>query len=171
MKSKTAKKVVAIYSLIMGAIALFGTLGQGQFARGDGAVLILEVILIVMGVTLLIVSQTHTEKILIVIALIIYSFCMLAGLLVTFVIPPLGLLVMAMYGVPFIFSIIYLSSKKDKNIANHPNLSENHYHTGIYHSQSESSQIKLATIKRLYEDGLITLEEYEEKRKQIISRM
>ena len=154
----------------MGAIALFGTLGQGQFARGDGAVLMLEVILIVMGVTLLIVSQTHTEKILIVIALIIYSFCMLAGLLVTFVIPPLGLLVMACMGFP-LFLVLFTSLLKKIRISPITPTYQKIIIIPVSTTPKVSSQIKLATIKRLYEDGLITLEEYEEKRKQIISRM
>jgi len=59
MKSKTAKNVVAIYSVVFGALALIGSISNGA----DVMTYIIETTMIIMGILLLIPTLQKAPKV------------------------------------------------------------------------------------------------------------
>lgn len=104
MKSNTAKKVVAIYSLVFGAIALLGTVTS----EPNTPALILSLAIVVLGILLLVRFLAKIEQGLIITSLALYALFIVAGIIIFIDNKTLGLIAMFMFALPFAFAIVYL---------------------------------------------------------------
>lgn len=171
MKSSTAKKVVAIYSIVFGLLALFESITGGLSTSSEASSLVFEVVLVVMGVLLLTIARGRLEKVFMIIALVVYSLCALVGLIVMIIVPFFGIVAMLIFVVPFVFTIIYLVSLNHENNPQTTSYTVARSSNESFATPKETVEDKLAFVKRLYDDGLLTSEEYERKRQSIIDRI
>ena len=104
MKSNTAKKDVAIYSLVFGAIALLGTVTS----EPNTPALILSLAIVVLGILLLVRFLAKIEQGLIITSLALYALFIVAGIIIFIDNKTLGLIAMFMFALPFAFAIVYL---------------------------------------------------------------
>lgn len=114
MKSSSAKKVVAIYSIVFATLSLLGTFTETP----DVLEIIIVITMLISGIILLIPELKKVEKPLMITLLVVYSVFVLVGLIYFFIIPLIGLIVFGMVGVPFIFAIVFLSlkAKEDNHV-------------------------------------------------------
>ncbi len=182
MKSSTAKKVVAIFSIIFGILALIGSFGDDPQTTS----IIISIGMIVIGILLLIPNFSEkTQKGLIIAVLAYYSLTILVGFAVMMVAPPVGVLIIGIVLVPFIFSIVYLvrqskeveeeksrqvylrfqQETKDRLVQNGRELESKPLEREL------GIEGKLQSLKNLQNSGLITTEDYERKKADLLDQM
>ena len=166
MESLTAKKVVAIYSIVFGALGFFGGLSQEL----DPITIIIEILLIIMGILLLIPSLQRAEKALIITGLVYYSLLVLAGLIFFFVWTFMGVLIWILSGVPFAFSIVYLVRKGKEDTYLGDEYSYNDFSRKESPVQKDAAFVEnqLKVLAKMVEDGLISEADYEKKKKLLL---
>lgn len=173
MQSSTAKKIVSVFSLVFGALSIISI-----FQEKNAEVLswILSISLIIIGILLLIPSLTKHEKGLMIFALVIYSLFVFSGLIILLFYPVLSLIVFAVVGVPFAFSIVYLVLLKKEKQQDEEEVIDwpvGHSNIGDQPSEDiqskESLEQKLSSLKNMAEKGLITQEEYEAKKSDLLA--
>ena len=173
MKSKTAKNVVAIYSVVFGALGLIGSISN----MADVMTYIIETTMIIMGILLLIPALQKATKGLIIASIVIYSISIFSGLIMLFIFPLLGALIFGMVGVPFAFGIVYLSRVKKENETN-PIYGEatpiSKPPFDIPDKLSDSTEedqtyTRLTALNKMLSEGLITKEDYEKKKNSILN--
>ncbi len=103
MKSKTVRLIVGICSVILGALGLIGPISYGP----ETLVYVFQALMIVIGVALLMPPFQKAMRLLMIIATAIFSLMVVTGLIILFVIPLAGVLIFAMVGIPFAFSILF----------------------------------------------------------------
>jgi hypothetical protein len=173
MKSKTAKNIIAIYSLVFGALGLIGSIGNGA----EVLTYFLEAAMILLGILLLIPPLGKAAKGLVITLFVIYSIYIIIGFIYFFILPFLGGLVFAMVGVPFAFGIVYLVRiNKENNISNFygPSAPVNKPSNLIISESStdgveeEQIHLRLAALNKMLSEGLISQEDYDNKKKSIL---
>ena len=166
MESLTAKKVVAIYSIVFGGLGFIGGLSQ----EPDPITIIIEILLIILGILLLIPSLQKVEKGLIITGLVYYSLLVLAGLVFFFILPLMGILIWVLAGVPFAFSIVYLVRRRKESIV----YSDNYIIPSYAKEESPMAkdavfvENQLKVLAKMVEDGLISEADYEKKKKLLL---
>lgn len=166
MSSLSAKKVVAIYSIVFGALGFFGGLSQEL----DPITIIIEILLIIMGILLLIPSLQRAEKALIITGLVYYSLLVLAGLIFFFVWTFMGVLIWILSGVPFAFSIVYLVRKGKEDTYLGDEYSYNDFSRKESPVQKDAAFVEnqLKVLAKMVEDGLISEADYEKKKNLLL---
>lgn len=175
MKSSSAKKVVAIYSIVFATLSLLGTFTETPDVLG----IIIVITMLISGIILLIPELKKVEKPLMITLLVVYSVFVLGGLIYFFIIPLIGLIVFGMVGVPFIFAIVFLSlkAKEDNHVtsqsSNPPFFSSSQdrpFATNYFSSPATEDQCytKLSSYNKMLKEGLITQEEFDQKKKEIL---
>jgi len=174
MKSQTAKNVVAIYSVVFGTLGLVGSLNS---LAADVFTYIIEATMIILGILLLIPSLHKATKGLIVTSIVIYSIYIFSGLIVFFIIPFIGALIFGLVGVPFAFGIVYLARLKKENEPSpfysgatpvntpRPNAPEPVSNT----TEEDQTYTRLTALNKMLNEGLISQEDYETKKKNILN--
>lgn len=144
MKSITAKKVVAIFSIVFGAISIFGSLDTETTVPS----IILAVAIIVIGILLLLPALKKAEKGLMITGLVLYSLFIFMGVLLLFVVPILGVMFMMMFGVPFAFSIVYLVQLNKEQISAREKATTAHNAKGSFDQQIAEAAAKLLALQQ-----------------------
>ena len=166
MRSLTAKKVVAIYSIVFGGLGLIGSFSDAI----DVWTLVIEILLIALGILLLIPALQRAEKGLIITGLVYYSLLVLAGLIFFFIIPFMGFIIWGLSGVPFAFSIVYLVRRGKEELGmwddyGNPNFPKEESPL-VKDASFVENQLKV--LAKMVEDGLITEADYEKKKNLLL---
>jgi len=162
MRSLTAKKVVAIYSIVFGALGFMGSFNDAV----DVWTLIIEILLIVLGILLLVPALQKAEKALIITGLVYYSLLVLAGLVFFFILPFMGFLIWGLSGVPFAFSIVYLVRKGKEQYEMSDDYGNPNFNKEESPLQKDAQFVEnqLKVLAKMVEDGLISEADYEKKK-------
>ncbi len=169
MKSLTAKRVVAIYSLVFGFVALIGLVSQPEFT--DPITFIFTILLIITGILLLIPSLNKAELGLMIGCLVYYSFGILMGIVFILLAPFLGFVVLAIVGVPFSFSIVFLNKRsKEKSMEKNDQNAQNIENQDMLFNTKSATYIEqeLVHLNKMVEAGLINQEDYEKRKKALL---
>jgi len=166
MRSLTAKKVVAIYSIVFGALGFVGSFNDAV----DVWTLIIEILLIVLGILLLVPALQKAEKGLIITGLVYYSLLVLAGLVFFFILPFMGFLIWGLSGVPFAFSIVYLVRRGKENTFLGDEYSYSDFSRKESPVQKDAAFVEnqLKVLAKMVEDGLISEADYEKKKNLLL---
>jgi hypothetical protein len=161
-----SKKVVAIYSIVFGAIGLIGSFSDAVAVWA----LVIEILLIVLGILLLIPALQRAEKGLIITGLVYYSLLVLAGLIFFFIIPFMGFVIWGLSGVPFAFSIVYLVRKGKEELGMGDDYSNPSFPREESPLVKDASfvETQLKVLAKMVEDGLITEADYEKKKNLLL---
>lgn|GEM_PF-1888633 len=114
MKINIAKYVIAVYSIVYGAVGMIGPMPYGP----EVFVYIAQSLIIAVGALLLIPFSLKAMKIQLIVSIAIYGLMAIAGFVVLFIIPLAGLLVFAVIAIPLtlgILSLMWLNKEKDTN--------------------------------------------------------
>lgn len=165
MRSKTAAKVITIYSIVFGALVLSGAIGNINNG-GDRAVgVVMGIAILALGIIGLVVTNQEKdrpkEKAFIITLFVIYCIYEVASFIILFV-PFFGmqffLIIQAVIAVPFSFSIVYLVRLgKEAEMAKTNSAVTNFLESEKHVSDFEQ---KIHLLKKLKDDGLISEEEY-----------
>ncbi len=165
MRSKTAAKVVTIYSIVFGALVLLGAIGNINNG-GDRAVgVVMGIAILALGIIGLVLTNQENdrpkEKAFMITLFVIYCIYEVASFFILFV-PFFGmqffLIIQALIAVPFSFSIVYLVRlSKEAHM-----VKTNSQVTNFLESEKQLSDFeqKIHLLKKLKDDGLISEEEY-----------
>lgn len=163
MESSTAKKVVAVSSVVLGGLSTISSLFKIGTASFNVLSFVLSVFLVVAGILLLAIRSEGAQKGLMIATFVYFCIGILIGL-IFFMIPFVGWLVgfilFVIYGVPFSFSIVYFVESGKEARAD---------------SMEDSQQIqtldnyeRLKQLKQLLDSGAITQEEYDREKQKIL---
>lgn len=165
MRSSTAAKVVGIYSIVFGALSLLGQLTD-LVEQDNSPILsiIIAILFVSFGIVILVrTNNNESAKGFVVTLLVFYMIVAVAGLIilaVPIVGPIIFVVLEAMVITPIIFSFMYFSKfSKEQN--------------EVVHTAQNTSFLlhdKLRELESLLSEGVISQEEYEEKRQAIISK-
>lgn len=111
-------KTIAIYSIVFGALATIGML-DGENELQNPMSFLLAIALLGLGVAMLLLKETKHIFGLTVTIFILYCLFVVLGLVVMFVLPVMGFLILLMVGVPFAFCIAYFVRRSKNQQANH----------------------------------------------------
>lgn len=173
MKSTTAKKIAAIFSVVFGGLAILGFRNEAI----EPTALVLAILMVASGVLLLIPGLEKMEKTLVIITLVIYSIFIFAGLLFLFLLPPLGIAMFAIGGVPFSFAIVYLvkRAREDEYYAAHTPIRPSSYlerpkqpASAINISVDDIEQ-QLIKLRGMVDSGLISEQDYNAKKEALLN--
>ncbi len=165
MRSSTAAKVVAIYSIVFGALGLVGTLFDGDVANETGSPafsIIWMSLFVVFGIVVLTKSNsgTYGEKGFVITLLVFYAVISAFGIILLgfpFFGPMLFLIVQILVVTPIVFSIIYLNRASKESSESSDTVGD-----------VAELEYKLRQLENLLNKGIISQEEYDAKRKAII---
>jgi len=116
MNSIVSKMIVALYSIVFGVVGLIGPISYGP----EALVYVVQSVMIVIGIVLLIPPLKKFMKLIMMIVTGVYSLIVLTGLIIIFMIPLAGILLLAVIAIPFTFSIVSLGLIKKEKISNKP---------------------------------------------------
>src|SRR5690606_41712059 len=104
MKSSTALKVVSIYCLVLGVLAIIGNLGDPD---AEPAIYLVCLVFFVFGLLALVISSRKTQMVMMLILFIINAVFIGFAAINLFIIPEISMIIFVGYGVPFAFGIVY----------------------------------------------------------------
>ena len=154
MNSKIAKIIVAIYLLLYGGVNLLIVLAFNGSNQPVVALLI-NLTIVVLALTLLFVADQQIEKVVFILLLAAFGTNIFLRFFTTIPTSAIYSFSFGAYIIPIGFSIIYfLNLNKEKN--------------QVEKTPASSLETRLNELEKFYSNGLITSEEYLEKRKKII---
>jgi len=114
MTSLKAKKIVAIYSIVLGALSFLLTVFSSD---GDVLTLIAGILLLGGGILLLVRINPRLMQTIFIIVFVIYCISVLGGLMMLIYHPLIGIIFLLTVAIPFAFGVIYFvnRSKEEKS--------------------------------------------------------
>ena len=106
MRSSSALKVVSIYSIVIGVLGLIGSFNNQLSSYGSNAFIF--IVLIVLSILSLSIQNLTAQKVFMIIIFVFYCLMIGTSLIILVLFPGIGLLVLGLFVVPFIYGIIYL---------------------------------------------------------------
>jgi hypothetical protein len=179
MKSITAARVVAIYSIIFGVLSALGNISN----LGDDPSLIssifLAVAFIVLSFFVIIKAnqRIYKESVFINLIFVFYCFLLFGGLVVLLsgdIFVTIGLLVIGLIITPFVFSIIYfITSSKEKALLKKeaiPLQSDSPSLGSDNNNPINSLNMGIEQLKKLKQDGHISEEQFKDYLKKYLDQ-
>jgi hypothetical protein len=179
MKSIVAARVVAIYSIIFGALSVLGNISELADDPSLISSIFLAVALIILGVFSIIKAKQNNYKESLFISLIFVFYCVIlfGGLVILLwgdVFFTLGLLVIGLIITPFVFSIIYfVSSSREKALLNNEAVrkqSDSPTLGSDNNNPINSLNMGIEQLKKLKQDGLISEEQFKDYLKKYLDQ-
>lgn len=170
MKNSVLKIIIGILTIISGGGHLISNIFLFTYDVKDLALLI-NLALIILGLVLLITKERPTAKAMVIGILIAYGASILLSAVVSLVTVFRVSLSLGINILPIIFAIIYLTNES-KEAAVEPTFTS--HSDDIHHKmtgQPTASEERLNVLRKLYDDGLISYDEYHQKRQQIIDKL
>ena len=179
MKSIIAARVVAVYSIVFGALSVLGNISD----LGDNPSLIssifLAVALIILSFFAIIKAnqKNYKESLFISFIFVFYCFILFGGLVILLwgdEFSTLGLLVIGLIITPFVFSIIYfVSSSREKALLNNEAVRKQTDSPSL--GSDNNNPINLLNmgieqLKKLKQDGLISEEQFKDYLKKYLDQ-
>lgn len=108
MSSQTAKKIVALYSILVGVLAFFATI----YSEISPITLVIEILITCAGILLLIRIKPSLIKTILITLFIINCIGILGS--IPFIVSDtiVGIIALVIFSVPFTFEIIYFVKKR-----------------------------------------------------------
>ena len=165
MRSKTAAKVVTIYSIVFGALVFIGGLSNFNTEGNQAFNIFLGIAILTLSIIALVITNQEKdrpkEKALLITLFVIYCFFEAVSFITLFL-PFFGLqiflLVQLVIAVPFSFGIVYLVRLSKE--AKMP-ITNSAVQTFLESEKNLTDfEQKIHLLKKLKDDGLISEEEY-----------
>jgi len=122
MTSLKAKKIVAIYSIVAGALSFSLTIGTDD---GDVLTLIAGILLFCGGILLLVRLKPRLMQTIFIIVFVLYCLSVLAGLMMLIYHPLIGIIFLLILAIPFVFGVIYFLKRSEEKKSSLHSANEN----------------------------------------------